>query len=78
MAPMSSQPAPVQTTSEAPAYRRPPRAGERRHPGGRQLARPGLPRAVGGTPRFMASGSGPWLTDADGKRYVDLICSWGR
>jgi glutamate-1-semialdehyde 2,1-aminomutase len=25
----------------------------------------------------MASGSGPWLTDADGKRYVDLICSWG-
>jgi len=34
-------------------------------------------RAVGGTPRFMVSGSGPWLTDADGKRYVDLICSWG-
>ena len=34
-------------------------------------------RAVGGTPRFMASGSGPWLTDVDGKRYVDLICSWG-
>ncbi|MEO7752938.1 MAG: glutamate-1-semialdehyde 2,1-aminomutase [Terracoccus sp.] len=34
-------------------------------------------RAVGGTPRFMASGSGPWLTDADGNRYVDLICSWG-
>jgi glutamate-1-semialdehyde 2,1-aminomutase len=34
-------------------------------------------RAVGGTPRFMASGSGPWLTDADGRRYVDLVCSWG-
>ena len=34
-------------------------------------------RAVGGTPRFMASGKGPWLTDADGNRYVDLICSWG-
>jgi glutamate-1-semialdehyde 2,1-aminomutase len=34
-------------------------------------------RAVGGTPRFMASGTGPWLTDADGNRYVDLICSWG-
>jgi len=32
---------------------------------------------VGGTPRFIASASGPWLTDADGKRYVDLICSWG-
>ena len=33
--------------------------------------------AVGGTPRFIASASGPWLTDADGNRYVDLICSWG-
>lgn len=34
-------------------------------------------RAVGGTPRFMASGRGAWLTDVDGNRYVDLICSWG-
>jgi glutamate-1-semialdehyde 2,1-aminomutase len=34
-------------------------------------------RAVGGTPVFMASGSGPYLTDADGNRYVDLVCSWG-
>jgi glutamate-1-semialdehyde 2,1-aminomutase len=34
-------------------------------------------RAVGGTPRFMASGSGAWLTDVDGRRYVDLIGSWG-
>jgi glutamate-1-semialdehyde 2,1-aminomutase len=34
-------------------------------------------RAVGGTPRFMASGRGPYLTDADGNEYVDLICSWG-
>ncbi|MFC7529390.1 glutamate-1-semialdehyde 2,1-aminomutase [Actinoplanes sp. GCM10030250] len=34
-------------------------------------------RAVGGTPRFMASGSGAWMTDADGRRYVDLVCSWG-
>ncbi len=33
--------------------------------------------AVGGTPRFMASGSGPYLVDADGRRYVDLVCSWG-
>ena len=33
--------------------------------------------AVGGTPRFIASARGPWLTDADGRRYVDLICSWG-
>jgi glutamate-1-semialdehyde 2,1-aminomutase len=34
-------------------------------------------RAVGGTPRFMVSGRGCWLTDADGRRYVDLVCSWG-
>ncbi|WP_295700018.1 glutamate-1-semialdehyde 2,1-aminomutase [Lapillicoccus sp.] len=34
-------------------------------------------RAVGGTPRFMASARGPWLVDVDGRRYVDLICSWG-
>jgi glutamate-1-semialdehyde 2,1-aminomutase len=34
-------------------------------------------RAVGGTPRFMVSGAGCWLTDADGRRYVDLVCSWG-
>ncbi|MFL6062091.1 MAG: glutamate-1-semialdehyde 2,1-aminomutase [Marmoricola sp.] len=33
--------------------------------------------AVGGTPRFMASGQGAWLTDVDGASYVDLICSWG-
>jgi glutamate-1-semialdehyde 2,1-aminomutase len=33
--------------------------------------------AVGGTPRFMASGKGAWLTDVDGNRYVDLVCSWG-
>ncbi|MFF7210593.1 glutamate-1-semialdehyde 2,1-aminomutase [Streptomyces sp. NPDC008238] len=34
-------------------------------------------RAVGGTPRFMVSGSGPYLKDADGREYVDLVCSWG-
>jgi glutamate-1-semialdehyde 2,1-aminomutase len=34
-------------------------------------------RAVGGTPRFMASGSGPFLTDVDGRTYVDLVGSWG-
>jgi glutamate-1-semialdehyde 2,1-aminomutase len=34
-------------------------------------------RAVGGNPVFMASGSGAYLTDADGNRYVDLVCSWG-
>jgi glutamate-1-semialdehyde 2,1-aminomutase len=34
-------------------------------------------RAVGGTPRFMVEGTGPWITDADGRRYVDLVSSWG-
>ena len=34
-------------------------------------------RGVGGTPRFIASATGPWLTDLDGNRYVDLLCSWG-
>ncbi|MGC9668277.1 glutamate-1-semialdehyde 2,1-aminomutase [Planosporangium sp. 12N6] len=34
-------------------------------------------RAVGGTPRFMVRGEGCWLFDADGRRYVDLVCSWG-
>ena len=34
-------------------------------------------RAVGGTPRFMVEGDGPWLLDADGRRYADLVCSWG-
>ncbi len=33
--------------------------------------------AVGGTPRFVGSGRGAWLTDVDGNPYVDLVCSWG-
>jgi glutamate-1-semialdehyde 2,1-aminomutase len=34
-------------------------------------------RSVGGTPRFIREARGCWLTDADGNRMVDLICSWG-
>ncbi|RIJ77107.1 glutamate-1-semialdehyde-2,1-aminomutase [Nakamurella silvestris] len=34
-------------------------------------------RSVGGTPRFMASGKGAYITDVDGKEYVDLVGSWG-
>ncbi len=34
-------------------------------------------QAVGGTPRFMVRGAGPYLYDADGRDYVDLVCSWG-
>ncbi len=33
--------------------------------------------AVGGAPRFMARGQGPYLYDVDGREYVDLVCSWG-
>lgn len=33
--------------------------------------------AVGGTPRFIASAQGAWLTDVDGNEYVDLVGSWG-
>ena len=33
--------------------------------------------AVGGTPRFITEAHGCQLTDADGNRYVDLVCSWG-
>jgi len=33
--------------------------------------------AVGGTPRFIESARGAYLTDADGNEYVDLVGSWG-
>ncbi|ARP91931.1 glutamate-1-semialdehyde-2,1-aminomutase [Bordetella genomosp. 9] len=34
-------------------------------------------RSVGGTPRFIARGEGAYVWDAEGKRYVDYIGSWG-
>ena len=34
-------------------------------------------QAVGGTPRFIVRGDGPFVYDADGREYVDLVCSWG-
>jgi glutamate-1-semialdehyde 2,1-aminomutase len=34
-------------------------------------------RSVGGTPRFFARGEGAYLWDADGKRYIDYVGSWG-
>ena len=34
-------------------------------------------RAVGGSPVFFAGGHGAYLTDVDGRRYVDLVSSWG-
>jgi glutamate-1-semialdehyde 2,1-aminomutase len=32
---------------------------------------------VGGTPRFFARGAGPYVWDADGRRYIDYVGSWG-
>ena len=34
-------------------------------------------RSVGGTPRFFVRGEGAYLYDADGKRYIDYVGSWG-
>ena len=33
--------------------------------------------SVGGTPAFVDRASGPYIYDADGNEYVDLVCSWG-
>jgi glutamate-1-semialdehyde 2,1-aminomutase len=34
-------------------------------------------RSVGGTPLFFAWGEGAYVWDADGKRYIDYVGSWG-
>ena len=34
-------------------------------------------RSVGGTPRFIQRANGPYIWDADGKRYIDYLGSWG-
>lgn len=34
-------------------------------------------RSVGGTPRFITRAQGPYFWDADNKRYIDYIGSWG-
>ncbi|HEX2541994.1 MAG TPA: glutamate-1-semialdehyde 2,1-aminomutase [Caldimonas sp.] len=34
-------------------------------------------RAVGGTPRFIVRADGAHIVDADGRRYIDYIGSWG-
>ena len=33
--------------------------------------------AVGGTPRFVARAQGAWITDVEGRQYVDLVGGWG-
>lgn len=34
-------------------------------------------KGVGGIPRFIERGSGAYVWDADGNRYVDFVLSWG-
>ena len=34
-------------------------------------------RSVGGVPRFISSGAGAEITDADGRGYIDYVGSWG-
>ena len=34
-------------------------------------------KGVGGTPIFFESGSGPYLVDLDGNKYIDYVASWG-
>jgi glutamate-1-semialdehyde 2,1-aminomutase len=34
-------------------------------------------KAVGGTPLFVQRGEGQFLIDADGRKYLDLVNSWG-
>lgn len=34
-------------------------------------------RSVGGTPLFLVKASGAYVTDSDGRDYVDLVGSWG-
>jgi len=34
-------------------------------------------RSVGGVPRFITRGAGAYVWDADGKRYIDYVGSWG-
>jgi glutamate-1-semialdehyde 2,1-aminomutase len=34
-------------------------------------------KAVGGTPRFIASARGARLVDVDGRAYIDYVMSWG-
>jgi glutamate-1-semialdehyde 2,1-aminomutase len=34
-------------------------------------------RSVGGVPRFFTRGEGAYVWDADGRRYIDYVGSWG-
>jgi len=59
-----------------PRSRRSFTAAQRRIPGGVNSPVRAFKR-LGGVPVVMASGKGAWLTDVDGRRYVDYVLSWG-
>src|SRR6201996_8921487 len=63
--------APVRTRSQSLQQR-----AERLFPGGVNSPVRAF-RAVGGGAPFLESAEGAWLTDADGKRYIDYFGSWG-
>lgn len=68
---MSSISTPSHTRSQALQQR-----AERYFPGGVNSPVRAF-RSVGGTPPFLESAEGAWLTDADGNRYIDYFGSWG-
>jgi glutamate-1-semialdehyde 2,1-aminomutase len=51
-------------------------ASQRRIPGGVNSPVRAF-RSVGGTPLFIQKGSGAYIFDADDKRYIDYVGSWG-
>ena len=69
-------PAPLRYDEDAPASKRWFDRALRVTPGGVNSPVRAF-KAVGGVPRFMVSGEGPYLMDADGRQYVDLVGSWG-
>ena len=56
---------------------RPVRPRRRRDPGRGQLPGPRVHLRSAARRGSWSRRRGPWLTDADGHRYVDLVCSWG-
>ncbi len=73
---MSTQPAAASRPADAPASQALFERARAVAPGGVNSPVRAF-KAVGGTPRFMVSGRGAYLTDADGVERVDLVGSWG-
>ena len=67
-----AEPAVVPTTRSAELFE----AAQRVIPGGVNSPVRAF-RGVGGTPLFIARGSGARITDADDREYIDYVMSWG-